>query len=45
MEVLRKEIQYLDLIINSIVVKEELLKFEEWSEELLRKVADSLSEN
>ncbi|GEM_PF-6559083 len=45
MEELRKEIQYLDLIINSIVVKEELLKFEEWSEELLRKVAESLVEN
>lgn len=45
MEVLRKEIQYLDLIISSIVVKEELLRFEEWSEELLRKVADSISEN
>ena len=45
MEVLRREIQYLDLIINSIVVKEELLRFEEWSEELLRKVAEGLTEN
>lgn len=45
MEELRKDFHYLELIVNSIVVKEELLRFEEWSEELLKRVADTLAQN
>jgi hypothetical protein len=45
MEELRRDRQYLELIINSIIVKEELFRLNEWSEELLKRVADTLAQN